>query len=72
MYDFSVEVSVKAVERNRRILIEWSAYGAPSKYGLVKCLLVAGLQAGRTPVLGAKIEVEAQPLAELWAQFAAN
>ena len=23
-------------------------------------------------VLGAKIEVEAQPLAELWAQFAAN
>jgi uncharacterized protein YndB with AHSA1/START domain len=28
MYDFSVEVSVKAVEQNRRILIEWSAYGA--------------------------------------------
>lgn len=30
MYDFSVEVSVKAVEQNRRILIEWSAYGAPT------------------------------------------
>jgi uncharacterized protein YndB with AHSA1/START domain len=30
MYDFSVEVNVKAVELNRRILIEWSAYGAPT------------------------------------------
>jgi uncharacterized protein YndB with AHSA1/START domain len=30
MYDFSVEVSVRAVEQNRRILIEWSAYGAPT------------------------------------------
>jgi uncharacterized protein YndB with AHSA1/START domain len=30
MYDFSVEVNVKSVELNRRILIEWSAYGAPT------------------------------------------
>jgi len=30
MYDFSVQVNVKAVEKNSRILIEWSAYGAPS------------------------------------------
>jgi uncharacterized protein YndB with AHSA1/START domain len=30
MYDFSVQVDVKAVEKNSRILIEWSAYGAPS------------------------------------------
>jgi uncharacterized protein YndB with AHSA1/START domain len=30
MYDFSVAVSVKAIEQNRRILIEWSAYGAPT------------------------------------------
>lgn len=30
MYDFSVEVNVKVVERNRRILIDWSAYGAPT------------------------------------------
>jgi uncharacterized protein YndB with AHSA1/START domain len=30
MYDFSVEVSAIAVERNRRIVIEWSAYGAPT------------------------------------------
>ena len=29
MYDFSVHVDVKAVEKNSRILIEWSAYGAP-------------------------------------------
>jgi len=27
MYNFSVQVSVKAVEQNKRILIEWSAYG---------------------------------------------
>lgn len=30
MYDVSVEVSVKAMEQNKRILIEWSAYGAPT------------------------------------------
>lgn len=30
MYDFSVEVNVKVVERNRRILIDWSAYGTPT------------------------------------------
>ena len=27
MYDHSVEVSVKAIEENKRILIEWAAYG---------------------------------------------
>src|SRR2546429_8099110 len=31
MYNFSVQVHAKAVERNRRILIEWSAYGAPTE-----------------------------------------
>ena len=30
MYDFSVQVAVKALEGNRRILIEWSAYGDPT------------------------------------------
>jgi uncharacterized protein YndB with AHSA1/START domain len=30
MYGSSVEVSVKAIEQNKRILIEWSAYGAPT------------------------------------------
>ncbi len=30
MYDFSVQVEVKAIEYNRRILIEWSTYGAPT------------------------------------------
>src|SRR4030095_9419088 len=30
MYDFSVPVSVKAVEKNKRILVEWPAYGAPT------------------------------------------
>ncbi len=30
MYGVSVQVSVKAIERNRRILIEWSAYDKPS------------------------------------------
>ena len=30
MYDFSVQVNVKAVEKNARVLIEWSAYGAPT------------------------------------------
>jgi len=29
-YHFSVEVRVKALDLNRRILIEWSAYGAPT------------------------------------------
>jgi uncharacterized protein YndB with AHSA1/START domain len=28
MYDFSVEVRVKVLEPNTRILVEWSAYGA--------------------------------------------
>jgi uncharacterized protein YndB with AHSA1/START domain len=30
MYGFSAEVRVKALEPNRRILVEWSAYGAPT------------------------------------------
>jgi uncharacterized protein YndB with AHSA1/START domain len=30
MYAFSVEVSVKAVEQNKRILIKWSGYGTPT------------------------------------------
>jgi hypothetical protein len=30
MYNFSVPVDVKAVEPNARILVEWSAYGAPT------------------------------------------
>jgi uncharacterized protein YndB with AHSA1/START domain len=30
MYAFSVQVSVKAVEQNKRILIEWSGYGTPT------------------------------------------
>ena len=30
MYGHSVQVSVKAVEPNRRILVEWEAYGAPT------------------------------------------
>jgi len=30
MYKFSVQVSVKAIEKNKRILIEWPAYGAPT------------------------------------------
>jgi uncharacterized protein YndB with AHSA1/START domain len=30
MYHFSVPVTVKAVEPNARILVEWSAYGAPT------------------------------------------
>ncbi len=30
MYDHSVQVSVKAIEENKRILIEWEAYGAPT------------------------------------------
>ena len=30
MYKLSVQVAVKAFERNRRILIEWSAYGSPT------------------------------------------
>lgn len=30
MYDFSLDVEVKTVEKNSRILIEWPAYGAPT------------------------------------------
>jgi uncharacterized protein YndB with AHSA1/START domain len=30
MYNFSVQVDVKALELNKRILIEWSAYDAPT------------------------------------------
>ena len=30
MYHFSVPVQVKVVEPNARILVEWSAYGAPT------------------------------------------
>ncbi len=30
MYNFSVQVEVKAIEKNSRILIEWSAYGSPT------------------------------------------
>ena len=30
MYGFSIKVSVKAVEANRRILLEWPGYGAPT------------------------------------------
>ena len=30
MYGHSIEVTVKAIETNKRILIEWPAYGTPS------------------------------------------
>jgi uncharacterized protein YndB with AHSA1/START domain len=30
MYNFSVQVHVREIEENRRILVEWSAYGAPT------------------------------------------
>jgi uncharacterized protein YndB with AHSA1/START domain len=30
MYDFSLQISVKTVEKNRRIVVEWPAYGAPT------------------------------------------
>lgn len=30
MYKFSVEVNVIAIEANRRILVEWNGYGAPT------------------------------------------
>jgi uncharacterized protein YndB with AHSA1/START domain len=30
MYDVSSQVSVKAIEEQKRILIEWSAYGTPT------------------------------------------
>jgi uncharacterized protein YndB with AHSA1/START domain len=30
MYGFSVEAKVKALEPNKRLLVEWSAYGAPT------------------------------------------
>jgi uncharacterized protein YndB with AHSA1/START domain len=31
MYGMSITVAVKAVEPNRRILVEWPAYGSPSQ-----------------------------------------
>jgi uncharacterized protein YndB with AHSA1/START domain len=31
MYGFSADVAVKALEPNTRILVEWSAYGAPTE-----------------------------------------
>jgi uncharacterized protein YndB with AHSA1/START domain len=31
MYGFGAEVEVKAVERDRRILVEWSGYGYPTE-----------------------------------------
>ena len=31
MYGMSITVTVKAVEPNRRILVEWPAYGSPSR-----------------------------------------
>jgi uncharacterized protein YndB with AHSA1/START domain len=30
MFGASAQVTVKALEKNKRILIEWSAYGAPT------------------------------------------
>lgn len=30
MYDFSVQVSVKAIEQDKRILIEWTGYDTPT------------------------------------------
>ena len=30
MYGFSADATVKALEPNKRILVEWSAYGAPT------------------------------------------
>jgi uncharacterized protein YndB with AHSA1/START domain len=30
MFNFAVQVKVKALEKDKRILIEWSAFGAPS------------------------------------------
>lgn len=30
MYDFSIQVTVKAIEPNRRILIDWPGYGSPT------------------------------------------
>jgi uncharacterized protein YndB with AHSA1/START domain len=30
MYNFSVQVRVREIEENRRIVVEWSAYGAPT------------------------------------------
>jgi uncharacterized protein YndB with AHSA1/START domain len=30
MYNSSVQVNVKAIDQNKRILIEWSAFGAPT------------------------------------------
>jgi uncharacterized protein YndB with AHSA1/START domain len=31
MYNFSVQVNVKKIEANKRILVEWLAYGAPTQ-----------------------------------------
>jgi hypothetical protein len=33
MYGFSAEAKVKALEPNKRILVEWSAYDAPTDIG---------------------------------------
>jgi uncharacterized protein YndB with AHSA1/START domain len=33
MYGFSVQVDVKAIEPNKRILVEWPAYGWPTTVG---------------------------------------
>jgi len=30
MYDVSIQVSVKAIEEQKRILIEWPGYGTPT------------------------------------------
>ncbi len=30
MYNFSVQVNIKEIEQNKRILVEWSAYKAPT------------------------------------------
>jgi uncharacterized protein YndB with AHSA1/START domain len=35
MYGFSVDVEVKAFEENRRIVVEWPAYGAPTTVAFV-------------------------------------
>jgi uncharacterized protein YndB with AHSA1/START domain len=30
MYNFSIQISVKAIEKNKKILIEWPGYGSPT------------------------------------------
>jgi uncharacterized protein YndB with AHSA1/START domain len=42
MYNFSVQVDVKAIEPNKRILIEWSAYDAPTSVEWVFTSLTDG------------------------------